>query len=43
MNTRAIAGIGNIYACETLFRAGSALNLLRRREGPGAETGPPTG
>jgi hypothetical protein len=22
MNTRAIAGIGNIYACETLFRAG---------------------
>jgi len=25
------------------FRAGSALNLLRRREGPGAETGPPTG
>jgi aconitate hydratase len=25
------------------FRAGSALNLLRRREGPGAVTGPPTG
>ncbi len=25
------------------FRAGSALNLLRRREGPGAEPGPPTG
>jgi aconitate hydratase len=25
------------------FRAGSALNLMRRREGPAAETGPPSG
>ena len=42
--------VDRIYLQHTLnqeqiawFRAGSALNLLRRREGPGAETGPPTG